>query len=73
LRAGALESLAAVQLLRRHFPELKIRFVNVVDPMALEHPSQHPHGVSDERFLQIFSPDLPVIFAFHGYPQLITD
>jgi xylulose-5-phosphate/fructose-6-phosphate phosphoketolase len=39
--------------------------------MALEHPSQHPHGVSDERFLQIFSPDQPVIFAFHGYPQLI--
>lgn len=66
-----LESLAAVQLLRRHFPELKIRFVNVVDLMALEHPSQHPHGVSDERFLQIFSPAQPVIFAFHGYPQLI--
>jgi xylulose-5-phosphate/fructose-6-phosphate phosphoketolase len=66
-----LESLAAVQLLRRHFPKLKIRFVNVVDLMALEHPSQHPHRVSDERFLQIFSPDRPVIFAFHGYPQLI--
>jgi xylulose-5-phosphate/fructose-6-phosphate phosphoketolase len=66
-----MESLAAVQLLHRHFPELKIRFVNVVDLMALEHPSQHPHGISDERFLQIFSPDRPVIFAFHGYPQLI--
>jgi hypothetical protein len=66
-----MESLAAVQLLRRHFPELKIRFVNVVDLMALEHPSRHPHGISDERFLQIFSPDRPVIFAFHGYPQLI--
>jgi len=65
------ESLAAVQMLRRHFPEVKIRFVNVVDLMALEHPSQHPHGVSDERFLQIFSPAQPVIFAFHGYPQLI--
>jgi xylulose-5-phosphate/fructose-6-phosphate phosphoketolase len=66
-----LESLAAVQLLCRHLPELKIRFVNVIDLMALEHPSQHPHGISDERFVQIFSSDQPVIFAFHGYPQLI--
>jgi xylulose-5-phosphate/fructose-6-phosphate phosphoketolase len=66
-----LESLAAVQLLRRHLPGLKVRFVNVVDLMALEHPSQHPHGISDERFVQIFSHDRPVIFAFHGYPQLI--
>jgi xylulose-5-phosphate/fructose-6-phosphate phosphoketolase len=66
-----LESLAAVQLLRRHLPELKIRFVNVIDLMALEHPSQHPHGISDKRFIQIFSNDRPVIFAFHGYPQLI--
>jgi xylulose-5-phosphate/fructose-6-phosphate phosphoketolase len=66
-----LESLAAVQLLRRHLPELKVRFVNVIDLLALEHPSQHPHGISDERFAQIFSDDQPVIFAFHGYPHLI--
>jgi xylulose-5-phosphate/fructose-6-phosphate phosphoketolase len=66
-----LESLAAVQLLRRHLPELRVRFVNVIDLMALEHPSQHPHGISDERFVQIFSNDRPVIFAFHGYPQLV--
>jgi xylulose-5-phosphate/fructose-6-phosphate phosphoketolase len=66
-----LESLAAVQLLRRHFPKLKIRFVNVIDLMALEHPSQHPHGMSDEQFIQIFTKDRPVILAFHGYPHLI--
>jgi len=66
-----LEGLAAVQLLGQHFPELRIRFVNVVDLMALEHPSQHRHGISDEKFVQIFSEDRPVIFAFHGYPQLI--
>jgi xylulose-5-phosphate/fructose-6-phosphate phosphoketolase len=66
-----LESLVAVQLLRRHLPELRVRFVNVIDLMALEHPSQHPHGISDERFVQIFSNDRPVIFAFHGYPQLV--
>jgi xylulose-5-phosphate/fructose-6-phosphate phosphoketolase len=65
------ESLAAVQLLRRRLPELKIRFVNVIDLMALEHPSQHPHGISDEQFTRIFSSDRPVIFAFHGYPHLI--
>jgi len=66
-----LEGLAAVQLLRRHLPQLTVRFVNVIDLMALEHPSQHPHGISDERFVQIFSNDRPVIFAFHGYPQLV--
>jgi xylulose-5-phosphate/fructose-6-phosphate phosphoketolase len=66
-----LESLAAVQLLRRHLPELKIRFVNVTDLMALGHPSQHPDGTPDERFVEMFSSDRPVIFAFHGYPQLI--
>jgi xylulose-5-phosphate/fructose-6-phosphate phosphoketolase len=65
------ESLAAVQLLRWRLPELKIRFVNVIDLMALEHPSQHPHGISDEQFTRIFSSDRPVIFAFHGYPHLI--
>jgi xylulose-5-phosphate/fructose-6-phosphate phosphoketolase len=66
-----LEGLAAVQLLRRHLPQLAVRFVNVIDLMALQHPSQHPHGISDERFVQIFSNDRPVIFAFHGYPQLV--
>jgi xylulose-5-phosphate/fructose-6-phosphate phosphoketolase len=66
-----LESLAAVQLLRRCLPQLKIRFVNVIDLMALEHPSQHPHGISDDRFTEIFTDDRPVIFAFHGYAHLI--
>ncbi|MBV8276147.1 MAG: phosphoketolase family protein [Verrucomicrobia bacterium] len=66
-----LESLAAVQLLRRRLPELKIRFVNVIDLLALQHPSQHPHGISDEQFIQVFTNDRPVIFAFHGYPHLV--
>ncbi len=66
-----LETLAAVSLLREHLPELKIRVVNVVDLMKLETPSEHPHGLSDMDFDEIFTKDKPVIFAFHGYPWLI--
>ncbi len=66
-----LEALAAVSLLRRHIPDLKIRFVNVVDLMVLQPQSEHPHGISDNDFDSIFTPDKPVIFAFHGYPTLI--
>ena len=66
-----LETLAAVKILRHHFHELKIRVVNVVDLMSLQSPSEHPHGISDSKFDALFTPDKPVIFAFHGYPTLI--
>jgi len=66
-----LETLAAVELLREHLPKLKLRVVNVVDLMTLQPSGEHPHGVADEEFDRLFSPDKPVIFAFHGYPSLI--
>ncbi len=66
-----LETLAAVQLLRQYLPELKVRVVNVVDLMRLESATEHPHGLSDSEFDTIFTPDSPVIFAYHGYPTLI--
>jgi xylulose-5-phosphate/fructose-6-phosphate phosphoketolase len=66
-----LETLAAVSLLREHIPDLRIRVVNVVDLMALQPISEHPHGLSDEDFDALFTPDKPVVFAFHGYPTLI--
>ena len=66
-----LETLAAVDLLRQALPELKIRVVNVVDLMKLQPQSEHPHGLSDVDFDQLFTKDKPVVFAFHGYPWLI--
>ena len=66
-----LETLAAVKLLRGHFPELKIRVVNVVDLMTLQPQSEHPHGLPDSEFDGLFTHDKPIIFAFHGYPWLI--
>jgi xylulose-5-phosphate/fructose-6-phosphate phosphoketolase len=66
-----LETLAAVSILRRHLPALKIRVINVVDLMKLQPASEHPHGLSDEDFDSLFTRDKPVIFAFHGYPWLI--
>ena len=66
-----LETLAAVDQLRHHFPELKVRVVNVVDLMTLQPKTQHPHGLSDNDFDALFTTDKPVIFAFHGYPALI--
>ena len=66
-----LETLAAVDLLRRALPELKIRVVNVVDLMTLQPKEQHPHGLSDRDFDGLFTCDKPVIFAYHGYPYLI--
>jgi len=66
-----LETMAAVSLLREHVPELKIRVVNVVDLMALQPVSEHPHGIPDEDFDRMFTCDKPVIFAFHGYPWII--
>ena len=66
-----LETLAAVSILRKHFPELKIRVVNVVDLMKLESNNIHPHGLTDEEYDLLFTKDKPIIFAFHGYPSLI--
>jgi xylulose-5-phosphate/fructose-6-phosphate phosphoketolase len=66
-----LETLAAVEILREHFPALKVRVINVVDLMRLQPPSAHPHGLSDHDFDVLFTKDRPVIFAFHGYPALI--
>jgi xylulose-5-phosphate/fructose-6-phosphate phosphoketolase len=66
-----LETLAAVELLWGHFPDLKIRVVNVVDLMTLQSASEHPHGLSDFDFDSLFTQDKPVIFAYHGYPWLI--
>ncbi|WP_049620970.1 phosphoketolase family protein [Frateuria defendens] len=66
-----LETLAAVTLLREYVPDLRIRVVNVVDLMALQPPGEHPHGLSDHDFDELFTRDRPVIFAFHGYPGLI--
>jgi xylulose-5-phosphate/fructose-6-phosphate phosphoketolase len=66
-----LETLAAVTLLRQHVPDIRIRVVNVVDLMALQPYSEHPHGLQDEDFDVIFTKDKPVIFAHHGYPLLI--
>ena len=65
------EVLAAVMLLREHVPGLRIRVVNVVDLMCLQPPSEHPHGLPDRDFDELFTRDRPIIFAFHGYPWLI--
>jgi xylulose-5-phosphate/fructose-6-phosphate phosphoketolase len=66
-----LEVLAAADLLRQRFPDLKVRIVNVVDLMTLQPKKEHPHGLSDKDFDTIFTTDKPIIFAFHGYPWLI--
>jgi xylulose-5-phosphate/fructose-6-phosphate phosphoketolase len=66
-----LEALAAAALLRDHLPELRVRFVNVVDLMRLQNQGEHPHGMTDPEFDTVFTTDRPVIFAYHGYPWLI--
>jgi xylulose-5-phosphate/fructose-6-phosphate phosphoketolase len=66
-----LETLAAVDLLRRSFSDIKIRVVNIVDLMTIQPSTEHPHGLSDHEFNSIFTTDKPVIFAYHGYPWLI--
>jgi len=66
-----LETLAAVDILRRHFPELRIRVINVVDLMTLQSEAEHPHGLSDRQFDALFTHDKPIVFAYHGYPTLI--
>jgi xylulose-5-phosphate/fructose-6-phosphate phosphoketolase len=65
------EALAAVTMLREQFPDLKIRFINVVDLYKLVPSSEHPHGLSDRDFDSLFTTDKPIIFNFHGYPWLI--
>jgi len=65
------EALAATALRRQAFPDLKIRFINVVDLFKLQPESEHPHGLKDADFDSLFPPDKPVIFNFHGYPMLI--
>lgn len=66
-----LETLAAVDLLRQHFPDIKIRVVNVIDLMTIQPSTEHPHGLPDREFDSLFTVDKPVIFAYHGYPWLI--
>ena len=66
-----LEAAAAADLIRRRLPDLKLRFVNVVDLMRLQPPSEHPHGLPDSEFDALFTIDRPVVFAYHGYPGLI--
>ncbi len=68
-----LEALAAVTILRKELPEVKIRFINVVDLMKLQPQSKHPHGLSDTEFNSLFTKDKPIVFAFHGYPTLIHE
>jgi xylulose-5-phosphate/fructose-6-phosphate phosphoketolase len=65
------EALAAVDMLRQEFPDLKIRFINVVDLFKLQQDTEHPHGMTDRDFDSLFTVDKPIIFAFHGYPWLI--
>jgi xylulose-5-phosphate/fructose-6-phosphate phosphoketolase len=66
-----LETLAAVDLLRQHMPGLKIRVINVVDLMVLQPREEHPHGLSNRDFDNLFTTDKPIVFAYHGYPWLI--
>jgi xylulose-5-phosphate/fructose-6-phosphate phosphoketolase len=66
-----LETLAAVDLLRKQFPDLKIRVINIVDLMTIQPSTEHPHGLSDNDFDSLFTTDKPIIFAYHGYPSLI--
>ncbi len=66
-----IETIAAVDLLRQHLPDVKVRVVNVVDLMRLQPESEHPHGLSDAEFDALFTTDRPIVFAYHGYPGLI--
>ena len=66
-----LEILAAVDFLRQHVPDLKVRVINVVDLMTLQPSEEHPHGLSNIEFDTLFTADKPIIFAYHGYPWLI--
>ena len=69
--APTLETMAAISILRDNFKDLKIRMVNVVDLMKLQSNTKHPHGLTDDEYDAIFTKDKPIIFNFHGYPDLI--
>ncbi|MCI8415294.1 MAG: phosphoketolase, partial [Ruminiclostridium sp.] len=60
-------------ILREHFPDVKVRVINVVDLMRLQSDSQHPHGLSDQQYDMLFTKDKPILFTFHGYPSLIHE
>jgi xylulose-5-phosphate/fructose-6-phosphate phosphoketolase len=66
-----IETLAAVDLMREHVPDLKVRVINVVNLMRLQPKEEHPHGLSDPEFDTLFTTDKPIVFAYHGYPWLI--
>ena len=68
-----LETLATVTIIRHNFPDVKMRVVNVVDLMRLQSDSQHPHGLSDQQYDNLFTTDKPILFTFHGYPSLIHE
>ena len=68
-----MEALAAINVLHKHYPEMKIRFINVVDILKLRHPSIDPRGLSDEAFDALFTKDKPVVFCFHGYENMVRD
>ena len=68
-----LEALAAVTIMKEYLPDIKIRFINVVDLMKLQSHQKHPHGLTDEDYDMLFTKDKPIIFAFHGYPTLIHE
>jgi xylulose-5-phosphate/fructose-6-phosphate phosphoketolase len=69
--APTIETLAAVDILRKYIPDLKIRVINVVDLMTLQPKEEHPHGLSDFEFVALFTKDKPIVFAYHGYASLI--
>jgi xylulose-5-phosphate/fructose-6-phosphate phosphoketolase len=69
--APTIETLAAVDILKKHIPDLKVRVINVVDLMTLQSNEEHPHGLTDFQFDTLFTKNKPVIFAYHGYPGLI--
>ena len=69
--APTTETLAAVEMLRKFLPDLKVRVINVVDLMTIQHKEEHPHGLSNHEFDTLFTTDKPIIFAYHGYPWLI--
>ena len=68
-----METLAAVTILRKYMPELKLRVINVVDLMRLQPRNEHPHGMTDDEYDMLFTKDKPIIFAFHGYPTLVHE
>ena len=71
--APTLENIAAVSILRNYLPDIKIRFINVVDLMKLEPSTKHPHGLTNTEYNKLFTKDKPIIFNYHGYPTLIHE